>query len=68
VIDITLFSKIFPENNDVHQGAISYANSQSSSNEEDKNAIVFYPFAANTIITLRQDQQIIQYQPTPRCA
>ncbi|CAC9435084.1 ATP-dependent DNA helicase pcrA (EC 3.6.1.-) [uncultured Gammaproteobacteria bacterium] len=45
-----LFSKIFPENNDVHQGAISYANSQSSSNEEDKNAIVFYPFAAEQLL------------------
>ena len=40
-----LFSKIFPVNNDVRQGAISYSGSQSNSNEEDKNAIVFHPFA-----------------------
>ncbi len=40
-----LFSEIFPKNNDVHQGAISYSGSQSNSNEEDKNAIVFHPFA-----------------------
>ncbi|MDC9715041.1 MAG: UvrD-helicase domain-containing protein [Gammaproteobacteria bacterium] len=39
------FQRIFPEHNDIYQGAISYSQSQSNSNEEDEEAIVFHPFS-----------------------
>ncbi|RUA06990.1 MAG: DNA helicase UvrD [Gammaproteobacteria bacterium] len=39
------FSKIFPEHEDVHKGAISYSSSLANSDAENDNAIVFYPFA-----------------------
>ncbi len=56
-----LFSKIFPENNDVHQGAISYSRSQSNSNEEDKNAIVFHPFAhGQSLLEAKSVSEIVQ--------
>ena len=44
------FSEIFPENNDVYQGAIAYSPSQSDPNSDPGNksesAVVFHPFAA----------------------
>ncbi|SMN15426.1 ATP-dependent DNA helicase pcrA [uncultured Candidatus Thioglobus sp.] len=39
------FQRIFPERNDIYQGAISYSQSQSNSSEEDEKAIVFHPFS-----------------------
>ena len=57
----TLFSKIFPENNNVRQGAISYSRSQSNSNEEGKNAIVFHPFAyEQSLLEAKAVSKIVQ--------
>ncbi len=39
------FQAIFPENEDIYQGAISYSSSQAASNEEHHQAIDFYPFS-----------------------
>ncbi len=43
------FQTIFPKNNDIYQGAISYSPSQSASSDEDDQAINFYPFAYNQL-------------------
>ena len=41
----TFFQSIFPEDDDTHQGAISYSPSIAASNAIDEDAIVFHPFA-----------------------
>lgn len=50
------FRKIFPENNNVHQGAIAYSPSQPDSDKKDGNAISFYPFAADQSL---QEAQVV---------
>ncbi len=44
------FQAIFPENEDIYQGAISYSPSQSASNEEHHQAITFHPFAEDQFV------------------
>lgn len=44
------FKTIFPAQNNVHQGAISYSHSHPVSADEDKQAIKFYPFADNQFL------------------
>ena len=43
----TLFQQIFPEYEDIYQGAISYLASQAASDVVNNQAISFYPFAHN---------------------
>lgn len=57
----TLFSQIFPENNNMYQGAISYSKSQSNSNKEDKNTIVFHPFVHDqSLLEAKAVSEIVQ--------
>jgi ATP-dependent exoDNAse (exonuclease V) beta subunit len=56
------FNKIFPQDDDVHQGAVSYSLSQSNSNQEDQTAIAFYPFAHDQF--LREAQQVSEIAQT----
>lgn len=50
------FRKIFPDNNNVYQGAIAYSPSQSNSDKKDENAITFYPFVADQAL---QEAQMV---------
>ena len=41
----TFFQSIFPEEDEIYQGAISYSSSIAASDATDENAVVFHPFA-----------------------
>ncbi|SMM98731.1 ATP-dependent DNA helicase pcrA [uncultured Candidatus Thioglobus sp.] len=58
----TFFQAIFPQQNNLYQGAICYSHSQANSIKENKNAVVFHPFAHQQ--SLREAQRVSEIVKT----